>query len=327
MLRKIPFQYRITLIYIVLGVLWILYSDRLMFYLTSDPQQMLVLSTYKGWFYVVVTGILLYFLIRKEISRRNLITEQLVEAKKKAEESDRLKSTFLANLSHYIRTPMNGILGFVELLEDKDTSPENHQLFLNFINEQSRNLLQTINSIIEISRIQEGQEVVCQSNFSINELVHSVVETARLEMKENVKQLEIIEDYELYNGADIIKSDREKVFQVLSNLLANALKFTSKGKVTIGYFVSAEILTLWVEDTGKGVPETRKELIFKEFLYTNSLTNTINEGAGLGLPLSAGLAKLLGGKLWLETTSPLGSVFCLNIPYIKSNPIGTGQQG
>jgi signal transduction histidine kinase len=298
-----------------------------MFYLTNDPQKILLLSTYKGWFYVVVTGVLLYYLIRNEISRRNLITALLVEAKKKAEESDRLKSTFLANLSHYIRTPMNGILGFVELLEDKDTSPENHQLFLNFINEQSRNLLQTINSIIEISRIQEGQEVVNFSSFSINELIHSVVETVKLEMNDKVQQLEIKEDCELFNGNDSIRSDREKVFQVLSNLMTNAIKFTAAGKVTIGYYVSMDSITVWVEDTGKGVPENRKELIFKEFLYTNSLTNTINEGAGLGLPLSAGLAKLLGGHLWLEATSSSGSVFCLKIPHVKNNPIGNSQQG
>jgi len=314
MMKKIPFSYRITIIYVVLGVLWILFSDKLMLYITNEPHRILLLSNYKGWFYVLITGILLFFLIQKEIHRRNLLVQELLNAKKKAEESDRLKTTFLSNLSHYIRTPMNGILGFVELLEDKDTNPENHQLFLSYINERSRHLLQTLNSIIEISKIQEGQAQLVNKSLRINELLEIIVSTAMIDLAKKAKPIAIKTNYGLPDGHDVICSDKEKIYQILSNLVNNALNFTDVGEVYIEYLLDNENLVFKVKDTGKGVPEKRKDNLFSDFLYSTSTTITRGEGAGLGLPLSAGLAKLMGGKLWLESTGNAGSTFCLSIP-------------
>jgi signal transduction histidine kinase len=318
MLKRIPFHYRITLLYVFFGASWILFSDKLVGYLTDDPDKIEHFSIYKGMLFILVTGLLLYSLVRKELKRRNLIYHELLEAKKKAEESDRLKTTFLSNLSHYIRTPMNGILGFVELLEDKDTSQENHQVFLTYISEMSQNLLQTLNSIIEISKIQEGQAKINIESFRINELIERLVETARIDISEKNRLVSVKTENQLPNGDDTIHSDREKINQVLSNLVANSINFTEKGEIEIGYSKDDKGLFVWVKDTGKGISDEKIEQIFNGFLNNNSATYTIGEGAGLGLPLSAGLIKLLGGELWLDSTGTQGTKICFTVPVNQS---------
>ena len=315
MLEKIPFQYRITLLYIFFGALWIIFTDILVVDLTADPHQFQMFSTYKGWFFVLVTGLLLFFLVSNEIKRRTRIYNQLLEANRKAVESDRLKTNFLSNLSHYIRTPMNGILGFVQLLEDKDTSPEKHQLFLSYINESSQHLLQTLNSIIEISRIQEGQVKVTRQEIFLNELIDRIASIARVDILGKGKEINVFMKHGLLDGNDGIISDKNKITQILSNLMDNAITFTEKGEIEIGYSVMEKDLLFWVKDTGRGIPEERKELLFTEFLHDTSTTFTIDEGAGLGLALSSRFSRLLGGDLWLEDTSEKGSKFCFTIPF------------
>jgi signal transduction histidine kinase len=271
-------------------------------------------STYKGLLFVLVTGILLFYLITKEIGRRNQIYNQLLEAKRKADESDRLKSTFLANLSHYIRTPMNSILGFVELIEDKDTSPDNQQIFMSYINESSQNLLQTLNSIIEISKIQEGLAQVACEKTSVNQLIERVAATARVDISTTNKPVFLSIKTGLPDGEDLISSDPHKISLVLSNLVSNAIRFTGQGEIEIGYSQVEPSLELWVRDTGKGISEQKQATLFVDFLQNTSTTNIAEEGAGLGLALAARLSALLGGKLWLKTTGPEGSIFCMSIP-------------
>jgi signal transduction histidine kinase len=317
MFKSIPFQYRITILYIFFGALWILFSDQLVIYLTSDPRLIHQLSTLKGWLFIAVTGILLYYLVRNEIRRRTIIYNELLEAKKKAEESDRLKTTFLSNLSHYIRTPMNGILGFVELLEDKDLSIENHKIFLSYINDMSQNLLQTLKSIIEISKIQEGQAKLDVEPFNINELIERIAETVRFDLSARNKSINVLTVHGFQEGDDLIISDHDKIGQVLSNLISNAVNFTDKGEIEIGSENIDGNILFWVKDTGKGIPKEKIGLLFTGFLENTSSTYTIGEGAGLGLPLSAGQVKLMGGKLWLDSTSEKGSKFCFTIPITK----------
>jgi signal transduction histidine kinase len=314
MIKRIPFEYRITIIYIFIGALWILFSDQLVVSLTSDPHQIQMFSTYKGWFYVLVTGILLFILVIREIKRRKQIYNQLLEVKKRAVESDILKTAFLSNLSHYIRSPMNSILGFVELLEDKDLSPEKHQLFLSYVNERSHHLLHTLNNIVEISKIQEGLATVECNKFSLNELINSTIGSANLDLTQKNKPLSIKSNPGLADGQDEIYSDRSKIFQILLNLLTNAINFTEEGEIEIGYTCNNEKFEFFVKDTGKGVPAEKQSSLFTGFMYNSTSNYTIGEGVGLGLHLSSGLAKLLGGKLWLENTQGSGSVFCLSIP-------------
>jgi signal transduction histidine kinase len=315
MLKQIPFSYRISLLYIFFGSLWILFSDQAVMYITEDPHKIHLLSTYKGWLFIAVTGIMLFYLVRNEIRRRTVIYNQLLQAKKKGDESERLKTTFLSNLSHYIRTPMNGILGFVELLEDKDLSPEKHQVFLSYINELSHHLLQTLNSIIEISKIQEGQAKLHYQSFNVNKLIDRIVDTARMDIMEKSKPITISAIHGFASEGITMVSDKDKIVQILSNLMSNAINFTDKGVIEIGSSKSDEQLTFWVSDTGRGIPNDRVEMLFSGFLQNTSTTCIEGEGAGLGLPLTSELAKLLGGKIWLESTSEKGSKFCFSIPY------------
>jgi signal transduction histidine kinase len=301
--KIIPFEYRIPLIYIVIGALWILFSDEFVLQLTDDPHRIQILSTYKGWFYVIVTGIMLYYHIQKEIKRRTILYDELLETKKKAVESDNLKTAFLSNLSHYVRTPMNGILGFVNLLQDKNTSPEKQELFLGYVNERSQNLLQTLNSIIEISKIQEGQSELSNDSFHINSLLRSITSAENLDLTQIKRDISIKISLGLNDGDDELFSDKAKIIQILSCLLNNAIKFTEQGDIEIGYSINSNAYVFFVKDSGKGIPIEKREMLFQDFMRNSAYIHTEGEGAGLGLYLSYGLTNLLGG-----------SIFCLSIP-------------
>jgi signal transduction histidine kinase len=313
MLKRISFQFRITFLYIVFGALWILYSDRLMMSMTSDPHRIQQLSTWKGWLYVLATGIMLFFLVRHEIRRRNQVIRELREAKARADEAVRLKTTFLSNLSHYIRTPMNSILGFIELIEDKDTSPENHAVFLSYVNESSENLLQTLTSIIEISKIQEGHAIINPSSLHLNELIERAAGMARVAISEKKKDVKVITHPGLPDDQDLITSDPEKISLILTNLVSNAVRFTPKGQIEIGYSTTANQCQVRVSDTGPGISAEKQPYLFSDFLHNTEATSTKGEGSGLGLTLAYRLAKLLGGDLWLDKTSNQGSTFCLSL--------------
>ncbi len=314
MLNRISFAYRISFVYVLLGVLWILFSDRIVGNIAVSSLQMQMMSTYKGWFYVLITGILLFFLIRKEINKRNLIYDELLEAKKKAVESDNLKTAFLANLSHYLRTPMNSILGFVELLDDKDTTPENHQLFLRYINENSQNLLQTINNIVDISKMQQGQSRVEPREFRINGLIRGLVSASEFDLDHKRKPITIKSTFGLPDGEDFLFSDSEKISHILACLLDNAIRFTSSGEIEIGYSDGEKCITFFVKDSGVGISEEKQKMLFTKFMSNSSYTISAGEGPGLGLYMASGLAQLIEAKLWLESTGPDGSMFCLSVP-------------
>lgn len=314
MLIHKSFAFRISFIYILLGVLWILFSDRIVGNIAVSSLQMQTMSTYKGWLYVLITGVLLFFLIQKEINKRNLIYDELLEAKKKAVESDNLKTAFLANLSHYLRTPMNSILGFVELLDDKDTTPENYQLFLGYINENSQNLLQTINNIVDISKIQQGQTRVEPHVFKINGLIRALVSASEFDLDHKRKPISIKTSFGLSDGEDLLFSDSEKISHILACLLENAIRFTSLGEIEIGYSDGEKCVTFFVKDSGVGISQEKQKMLFTKFMSNSSFTISSGEGPGLGLYMASGLALLLDAKLWLESTGPEGSKFCLSVP-------------
>lgn len=308
---KLPFPYRISAIYILLGVVWILFSDNLVLSFTQNLYYIHRISLYKGWFYVITTGILLFYLVKSEINRRTELYRQLLVAKKKAEESDKLKTTFLSNLSHYIRTPMNSILGFAELLKDEK---ENQQLFLSYIHEQSNHLLFTINNIVDISKIQEGMYEIKPKPFSINEMLTSLYLAAQMEVMQKQKPIAIKLLLEQTKGKDKINSDGEKITQILSCIIDNAIIFTNKGEIEIGYSANNKEVIFKVKDTGKGIPQHEQASLFRSFLHQSTTNFKKDEGPRLSLYLSHGLAKLLGGHLWLESSNNMGSLFCLSIP-------------
>lgn len=311
---KIPSEFKIPFIYIVLGALWILFSGKALHALVQDPQVEFQNEIYKGLFYVAITGLLLYILIHKDTQKRNKVLYELKQAKLKAEESDRLKSAFLANLSHYLRTPMNSILGFVDLLKDRNLNEIKRDKFLSVINEQSNYLLQFIGNIIEIAKLQEGQLTIIRQEFLLNNLIEKIRSRYQTEIDYQQKSNSLTLITEIPASDFTLNSDAEKIEYIFTNLLSNALKFTNSGEIRFGYTLRNNSVEFFVSDTGCGIQPAKQALITQTFMLSNPDIHEENIGIGLGLAITSGLVKLLEGKLWLAYSNPKGTKFCFAIP-------------
>lgn len=229
------------------------------------------------------------------------INQELQAAIERAEESDRLKSAFLANMSHEIRTPMNSILGFSDLLkESKLTSDKQHQ-YIDVIEHSGKRMLSMINDIITISEIETGIIEINDTVFNVNEQIESIYASFRAEIEK--KGIDFSYKNALPDSEAIIKSDGEKIYAVLINLVKNAIKFTNHGTIEFGYSLkkgseSAE-LEFFVKDTGGGIPQEQKEIIFERFRQGSELLTRNYEGAGMGLSISKAFVEMLGGKIWV----------------------------
>lgn len=305
---------KISFIYLLIGFLWILYSDKFLLHFIDDFSIITKIQTYKGWFFVLITSTLLFLLVRNEIIKKNEIEKKLQKARLKAEESDRLKSAFLANMSHEIRTPLNGILGFSELLKDGDYNEETKNEFISQIAKNGNNLLVLINDIIDISRIQENLLDVVPIHFKLNEMMENIYSNySELTGKQHQKDVNIILKKGSKDNNLTIYSDPIRIGQVMKNLLNNAIKFTHEGHITFGYISKENIVEFFVEDTGIGIPENQLNNIFNRFYQPKS--TTIGEpGFGLGLSISKGLVDLLGGQIGVESKKGKGSRFCFSVP-------------
>ena len=246
----------------------------------------------------------------EELAQTN---EELSEALGKAEESDRLKSAFLANMSHEIRTPMNGILGFSELLKNPDLTSEEKLLYISMIEKGGERMLNIITDLIDISKVEAGLMEVALSETNINEQIDYVYTFFKPEAEK--KGLQMVASKPLPNSRAIIKTDKEKVYSVLTNLVKNALKYCDTGTVEVGYDLKDEEIEFFVKDTGIGIPEEWKEKIFDRFIQTDVASKRASQGAGLGLAISKAFVEMLGGKIRVESTPGAGSVFCFTIPH------------
>jgi len=239
------------------------------------------------------------------------INKELIVAKERAEENDKLKTAFLQNMSHEIRTPLNGIIGFAGLLDSNDISREEIREFTAVINKSSKRLLEIVNNVLDISRIQTGQLVIERGKISVD-LIMSNLLTFFTPL---VKTRNIKLNYR--SNADkttTIFTDEGKLIQVLTNLISNALKFTKKGRVDYGFDVKNENVQFFVKDTGIGIEDEFKEKIFDRFLQIEHSMTKNYEGAGLGLPISKGLVQLLGGRIWYESEKDKGTTFYVTLP-------------
>jgi PAS domain S-box-containing protein len=248
-----------------------------------------------------------------DISERKQAEQELIKAKEKAEESDRLKSAFLANMSHEIRTPMNGILGFAELLKEPKLTSEEQQEYISIIQKSGDRMLNTINDIVSISKIESGQMEVFISETNINEQVEYVYTF----FKPEVEQKKIRFSFKTTMPAKeaVIKTDREKVYGILTNLVKNAVKFTNTGFIEFGYEKKGEFLEFFVKDTGIGIPKDRQEAIFDRFVQVDNRHARAFQGSGLGLSISKAYVEMLGGKIRVESEEEKGTVFYFTIPY------------
>lgn len=274
-----------------------------------------------GVLYDGFNNMLQQILVRE--AARDEAEKKLQKEKERAEESDQLKSAFLANMSHEIRTPMNAILGFTELLTmpDSEVTPEEKENFIKLINNSGNNLLQLIDDIIDISKIEAGQLKIikkdCDLNISLNDICQSFLEIRKHKGKEKV-------DIRLNDNAKdqniTIKTDPLRLNQIFTNLIDNALKFTEDGFIEFGYEVqNKKELLFYVKDTGLGMDQKKKDLVFDRFTKLEDTTR-LYRGAGLGLAISKSLVELLGGKIWVESASGVGSTFYFTLPFdlIKS---------
>jgi signal transduction histidine kinase len=300
---------KITLIYFFIGFLWILFSDQFILSLGVSDETITILQTYKGWFFVSLTALFLFYIIRNEMIKKNQVEADLVKAKIKAEESDLLKSAFLSNMSHEIRTPLNGILGFCELLLDDSFSAADRQVFAKNLTKNGNDLLKLINDIMDISRIQENQYDISKKKFNLNNLLNTIyTEFQQSDMKAMRKRI----CFKLIKGTNNTEielfSDPVRLMHVFQNLLNNSFFFTNEGFIHFGYEKTDSGLELFVEDSGCGIDESSKELIFKPFFKgKNKIAGS--KGFGLGLAISKGLVRLLGADLQYTSTLNKGTRF------------------
>ncbi|WP_372644384.1 LytS/YhcK type 5TM receptor domain-containing protein [Ancylomarina sp.] len=241
------------------------------------------------------------------------INIKLIEAKEKAEESERLKTAFLANMSHEIRTPMNGILGFTELLNKPDLSDEEQKEFISIIEESGRRMLNTINDIIDISKIESG--LIGLNNLETN--INQQVELVYIFFKPEAESKGL--NFSFKNSLPVekanIKTDKEKTQKILINLVKNAIKFCDEGSIEFGYEIKGNDLEFFVKDTGIGIPNDRQAAIFERFIQADISDSRAFQGSGLGLAITKSYVEMLDGKIWVESEEGKGSVFYFTIPY------------
>jgi PAS domain S-box-containing protein len=239
--------------------------------------------------------------------------EELYRAKEKAEESNTLKSAFLANISHEIRTPMNGIMGFAELLRNPSLTGEKQADFVNVIKQSGNRMLNIINDLIDISRIEAGQVELKVENTNINHIIDDLYSFFLPETEE--KSLLLSSKKELPDEKSIIQTDKTKLNQILSNLIKNAVKYTNKGSINFGYKKKKGTLIFFIADTGIGISADFKDVIFDRFRQAELSISGAYEGAGLGLSICRAYIEMLGGEVWLKSEQDKGSTFYFSVPY------------
>jgi len=260
-----------------------------------------------------------YLIIIGDITQRKKAENQLIHEKERAEESDRLKTAFIANISHEIRTPINHIMGFLELLSFEDIDSETRNEYRGIIHSSSQSLLNSIENIIDIARIKTGQVVLKNSDVKVYEIIQSLEKGAKeIAIKNNKQVLAIKTNIPNDSNDYTIKVDKKRLYQVLKNLIENAIKFTNEGTIKFGFESHRDgSLLFFVKDSGIGISEENFATIFESFRQIDYRTTRVVEGSGIGLSISNGLAELMGAKLELKSVVGKGSIFTLNFPKIK----------
>ena len=247
------------------------------------------------------------------ITPRKRLEQDLRSARDRAEESNRLKSAFLANMSHEIRTPLNAIVGFSSILAETDEEQEKRE-YISIIENNNALLLQLIGDILDLSKIEAGTLEFNFSDFELNELMHEKENIIRMKTAEGVELI-----FEPGLDACLFHSDRNRLSQLLINLLTNAAKFTAKGSIRFGYRTEGSRLRFYVSDTGCGIPPEGQRRIFDRFVKLNSF----KQGTGLGLPICKSIVEHLGGEIGVKSEEGRGTTFWFTLPYVTGKPCET----
>ncbi|MBI9041169.1 transporter substrate-binding domain-containing protein [Lutibacter sp.] len=250
--------------------------------------------------------------LRNQLELNSEIMLELENQKNKAEESDKMKSAFLANMSHEIRTPMNGILGFADLLKTNDYSTEKQHQFLGIIQKSGNRMLETINNIIDVSKLESGLEKPHFKEVDIQKIVNDLFNF--FESEATSKGLKFILTEGNVKLTQPFFTDEYKLNSILTNLIKNALKFTKEGFVEISYSINNEFAEFKVADSGIGIPYDKQQFIFDQFVQADYSHSSGFEGSGLGLSISKGYVELLNGTIKLNSEPNKGTAIYIEIP-------------
>ena len=231
--------------------------------------------------------------------------EKAIFMREKAEEANLMKSAFLANMSHEIRTPLNAIVGFSNLIAEADDKNEINE-YIQIINENNHLLLNLINDILDLSRIEAGRINMITSTFNVTDVISSLAQSITLKVKEGVKVKTVLPEKPV-----VIVSDHLRLSQVIMNFLNNASKFTNEGSIEIGCSVQDDKLYCYVKDSGIGIPKEKVNQVFERFVKLNDFA----QGSGLGLSIARMIIDLLGGEIGVESEEGKGSTFWFKVPY------------
>lgn len=277
---------------------------------TTRSQQLTIVA-YATLF--IGISLLIYLLIN--ISDRRRYEYSLIESKRKAEESNNLKTAFLNNISHEIRTPLNGIVGFAEMITYNNLTKEQIHSYNEIIRSSCNQLLSIISNVLELSKIQTGQIITNISKVSIDQTIDVISKTFALAAEE--KGLEIKISNHLQSNDNIIFTDENKLHQVLSNLLGNAVKFTNSGSIEIGVKRINASIQFYVKDTGIGISSEKSNSLFQIFTQGDNTLNREYGGSGIGLSISKAFVEILGGRIWFESEVEKGTTFYFTLPNNK----------
>ncbi|WP_159522279.1 response regulator [Sunxiuqinia indica] len=258
----------------------------------------------------------------RNVTERLAVVEELRRAKEKAEESDRLKSAFLANMSHEIRTPMNGILGFTSLLQDPELSGEDQKQFLDIIMQSGNRLLETVNDLMDIAKIETGLMDVSLEEMNVKKEINQLYDFFTEEA--NRKGLKLMCTCLLSSDEEIIETDIKKFISITTNLIKNAIKYTKAGSIEIKIEKKDGKLICQVIDTGIGIPCEKQQAIFERFIQGDIATKRAYEGSGLGLAIAKAYVQMLNGEIGVKSEEDKGSTFYFSIP-LKNSKIKDNQ--
>lgn len=254
--------------------------------------------------------------IGRDITNLRKIQDELKTAKDRAELANVYKNQFLANMSHEIRTPMNGVVGFAQLLKNVDLDEVARMKYIDVINNNSKILLNLIDDIIDVAKIEAGEMRIEKTPFDVIPMLEDI-ETNFQKTKKSFKKQHIKVEAELPSEYDVflIDTDGGRLRQVITNLLNNALKFTHKGRITFGFEVEENQVLFYVKDQGIGIPKDKQDSVFEHFNQIPNEDQIKNRGTGLGLAISKGIVELLDGKIWVEAEENKGSNFYFTLPF------------
>jgi signal transduction histidine kinase/ActR/RegA family two-component response regulator len=254
-----------------------------------------------------------------DVSDKMRYIRELKDLTSKAQISDKLKSSFLANMSHEIRTPMNSIIGFSNLLASEEVPDEQKKQFIHYIQSSSEILLNLVDDIIDIAKIEAGELKIVKKECNLTALLTELHNTFNeVKNRVNKQSINLILSMDEENPNLNFKTDPFRLRQILSNLIGNAIKFTEKGVVKFGYKVtSSEKIEFFVKDTGIGLTREELDLIFERFKRARHSEEKNITGTGLGLTISKNLVELLGGEMWVDSLPDKGTTFSFTLPYLK----------